>query len=69
MTFDLEIFFFSEIQALKSELFANPNPYKFDEVPDFLDNSIESHSIYSTTAYFVNPSNTKISLISSTRMK
>ncbi|XP_037038839.1 uncharacterized protein LOC119076283 isoform X1 [Bradysia coprophila] len=44
-----------QVNALKSELFATKNPYKFDEVPDYLDNTIEGHPIYSTTAYFVNP--------------
>lgn len=46
----------SKIQSLKSELFATPNPYKFDDVPDYLDNNIESHPIYSLTTYFVDPS-------------
>lgn len=44
------------MQVLKSELFATSNPYKFDEVPDYLDNSIEKHPAYSLTTYFVKPS-------------
>lgn len=47
------------MQVLKSELFATSNPYKFNEVPDYLDNTIESHPIYSLTTYFVDPSKSK----------
>lgn len=46
-----------QVNALKSELFATPNPYKFNEVPDYLDNSIEGHPIYSLTTYFMDPTN------------
>jgi len=44
-----------QVNVLKSELFATSNPYKFDDVSDYLDNSIESHHIYSLTTYFVVP--------------
>ncbi|KAJ6638358.1 hypothetical protein Bhyg_11093 [Pseudolycoriella hygida] len=45
-----------QVNVLKSELFATPNQYKYDEVSDYLDNSIENHPIYSLTTYFVDPS-------------
>ncbi|KAJ6643679.1 hypothetical protein Bhyg_08643, partial [Pseudolycoriella hygida] len=44
-----------QVNVLKSELFATPNPYKYNEVSDYLDNSIESHPVYSLTTYFVDP--------------
>lgn len=40
---------------MKKELFSVPNPFEFDEVPDYLDNEIEGRPVYSLTFYYINP--------------